>query len=199
MTRTLALFFSLCLSLSATAAFAQSPGDIIGRIESFIHSAMGKGAQSRWSKLPENEYACVNQKLQERGDSLQALIKRGVFPNDKRVADVRSQCRHASASQPAQQFQRLDNRAYKRSGQDTVITGSSYQDCETACSKSASCAALTYFRVEKICRLMQAPTELATDDGADSALRADAITGSVAPSTSSTTEPAKREELTSNK
>ena len=59
MTRTLALFFSLCLSLSATAAFAQSPGDIIGRIESFIHSAMGKGAQSRWSKLPENEYACV--------------------------------------------------------------------------------------------------------------------------------------------
>ena len=92
MTRTLALFVSLCLSLSATAAFAQSPGDIIGRIESFIHSAMGKGAQSRWSKLPENEYACVNQKLQERGDSLQALIKRGVFPNDKRVADVRSQC-----------------------------------------------------------------------------------------------------------
>jgi hypothetical protein len=199
MTRSFALIFLLCLSLSATAALAQSPGDIIGRIESLIHSAMGKGAQSRWSKLPESEYACVDQKLHERGDSVQALIKRGVFPNDRRVADVRSQCRHALASQPAQQFQRLANRAYKRSGQDTVISGSSYQDCETACSKSASCAALTYFRVEKICRLMQGPTELANDDGADSALRTDAITGSVAPGASGAAEPAQREESTSNK
>jgi hypothetical protein len=188
-----ALLFSC---LIATPAFAQSPGDIIERVQSFIRSAMSKGAQSRWSKLPEAEYSCVNQKLQERGESLHALVKRGVFPTDKRLADIRSQCRTAVASRP---FQRLDKRAYKRSGDDTVITASSYQDCETACAKSASCAALTYFRVERICRLMPSPTELAADDGADSALRADAITGSVPTPSPGAAEPAKGEEPLSAK
>src|SRR5437660_10724746 len=66
MTRSFASLLFLSVSLNATATFAQGPGDIIGQIESLIHSAMGKGAQARWSKLPENEYACIDQKLQER-------------------------------------------------------------------------------------------------------------------------------------
>jgi hypothetical protein len=180
MTRSIASLVALFLCVAATATFAQSPGDIINRIENFVHSAVAKAARSRWSKLPETEYACVNQKLQERGDSLPSLIERGVFPSDRRVAKVRSQCHGASA---AQQFQKLDNRAYKRSGQDIVITASHFHDCENACGESSSCAALTYFRAEKMCRMMQSTTELETDEGADSALRIESITGSVAPQT----------------
>jgi hypothetical protein len=162
----------------ATAASAQSGVDIIDRVENFIHSAIAKSARSRWSKLPESEYACVEQKLQERGESLEALIKRGILPNDSRVAKIRSQCRGALASRT---FQRLEDQAYKRSEQDTLITASDYKDCEKHCGGSSSCAALTYFRKEKICRLMPAATELREDEGADSALRMDSITGSVAP------------------
>jgi PAN domain-containing protein len=180
MKKSTASFAALLLCVTATATFAQSPGDIINRIENFFHSGVAKAARSRWSKLPETEYACVNQKLQERGDNLPSLIERGVFPNDRRVAKARSQCQGASASQ---QFQKLDKRAYKRSGQDIVMTASHYHDCENACGQSSSCAALTYFRAEKMCRMMQSTTELETDEGADSAIRIESITGSVAPRT----------------
>jgi hypothetical protein len=180
MKKSIASLAALFLCVAATATFAQGPGDIINRIENFVHSAVAKAAQSRWSKLPETEYACVNQKLQERGDSLPSLIERGVFPSDRRVAKVRSQCHGASAPQ---QFQKLDHRAYRRSGQDTVITASNYHDCENACSQSSSCAALTYFRAERMCRMMQSTTELDTDEGAVSAIRIESITGSVAPQT----------------
>jgi len=169
---------SLALCLMATAASAQSPGDIIDRVEKFIHSAIAKSARSRWSKLPEPEYACMEQKLQERGDSLEALIKRGVPPNDSRLAKVRSQCRGVSASRT---FQRLEDQAYKRSEQDRLLTASDLRDCEKQCGESSSCAALTYFREEKICRLMPAATELREDEGADSAFCTESITGSVAP------------------
>ena len=169
---------SLALCVMATAASAQSGVDIIDRVENFIHSAIAKSARSRWSKLPESEYACVEQKLQERGESLEALIKRGTLPNDSRIAKIRSQCRGASASRT---FQRLVDQAYKRSEQDTLLTASDYKDCEKHCGGSSSCAALTYFREEKICRLMPAATELREDEGATSALRMDSITGSVAP------------------
>jgi hypothetical protein len=171
-----ALSFFLCLV--TTTASAQSAGDIIDRIENFIHSAMSKSARSRWSKLPEAEYACVEQKLQERGDSLQTLMKRGVFPNDSRVAKIRSQCHDASASQA---FQRLKDQTYRRSEQDTLVPASDYQDCERVCRETSSCTALTYFRMERICRLMPAATELREDEGADSAFRMEPITGSVAP------------------
>jgi hypothetical protein len=190
MTRSTASLVALFLCTIATPTFAQSPSEIINYFQNLIHSTNVKGAQSRWSKLPETETACVNQMLQERGESLQSLIDRGVYPSDRRVAKIRSQCRGASA---AQQFQKLDNRAYKRSGNDTVIAASNYRDCENACSQSSTCAALTYFRAEKMCRMMQSTTELATDEGADSAIRNEPITGSIAPQTPSVTERAKRD------
>jgi hypothetical protein len=192
MIRPLAFLLSLFLCLIATATFAQSPPlDLVDRVEKFIHSAIAKAAKSRWSKLSETEYSCVNQKLQERGDNLTSLIQKGVFPNDRRVASVRSQCRNSSST--SELFKRFDNHAYKRSGRDVVITVSNYHDCENACAQSSSCAALTFFRSEKICRMIQSATELTTDEGAESAIRTDSITGSVAPQTPSVTETTKSE------
>jgi PAN domain len=192
MTRSsIAFLLSLCLCVFATATYAQSPSDMIDRFKHLIHSAIAKAAKSRWSTLPDGEYSCVNKKLEERGESIQFLVKRGVFPNDRRVARVRSECHGLS---PSQQFRRIENRAYKRSGQDILITASNYDECENACSESSSCAAVTYFRSAKICRIMQSATELAIDNGADSAIRIEPITGSVAPQTPTVTERAKSDE-----
>jgi hypothetical protein len=138
MIKSIASLLALFLGVFSTATFAQSPGEIINYIENLVHSSIAKGAKSRWSKLPESEFSCVNLKLQERGDNLESLIRRGILPSDRRVAKVRSECRGSSVSQ---QFQRLENQAFKRSGRDVVITASNYQDCENACSKSSSCVA----------------------------------------------------------
>jgi hypothetical protein len=397
-----AFLTSLPFYVIATATFAQSPSDIINRVERFVQSTIAKAAEAEWKKLPQTEFSCVDQKLQERGDSIQTVVKRGVFPSDRRVSHIRSQCRssdqqstesryaidgltvgsrigldsaayreyscspseqfdgftwcqktrndkerrgsftatysllHAGDGkivyvnryqQPAffdsneadegiqrysrkiggppriiemphradppdgmialwgtttlerldqnstqilsegkspkkgllidfignfarsakeglpiyrigggagfiwvasfdqrgrgtlrfaavdaselpnppteqaaivaqsvpPQFQRLDNRAFKRSRQDVIVTAPSYNDCEKACSQSTSCTALTFFREEKLCRIMQSPTELALDEGADSAIRIGSITGSVAPQEPNVTEPAKRD------
>src|SRR5260370_36950395 len=92
--RTCAAFLaSLPLYVIATAAFAQGFGDIINRVEGLVHSAIAKAAAAEWKKVPQTEFSCVNQKLQERGDSLQSLVQRGVFPSDRRVSHIRSQCR----------------------------------------------------------------------------------------------------------
>jgi hypothetical protein len=88
-----AFLTSLPLYVIATATFAQSPGDIINRVERFVQSTIAKAAEAEWKKLPETEFSCVNQKLQEHGDSIQTVVKRGVFPSDRRVSHIRSQCR----------------------------------------------------------------------------------------------------------
>jgi PAN domain-containing protein len=176
----IAFVLSMLVLATGTPALAQGPQDIVNRVKSFIHSAMARSAHSRWNKVPEAEYTCISQRLEERGEKLDALIDRGFFPGDRRIARVRSQCRGAVATP---QFQRLADRAFRRSGQDALSMASSYQECEQACSRSSSCAALTYFRAERICRMMQSTTELTADDGADSAIRSDPPTGSVDPQT----------------
>ena len=113
MKKSIASLLALCLGLFSTATFAQSPGEIINHIQNLVHSSIAKGAKSRWSKLPESEFSCVNQKLQERGDNLESLIRTGVSPSDRRVAKVRSECRGSSVSQ---QFQQLENHAFLRTG-----------------------------------------------------------------------------------
>jgi len=176
MTRSLRFLLSFGLCSIATTASAQSPWDLFDRVESLIHSASAKAAKSRWSKLSETEYSCVSQKLQERGDNLDSLVQRGMFPNDSRVAKIRSQCGEASSSEL---FKRFYNSAYKRSDHDVIVVISNYRDCENACAQSPSCIALTYFRSVKFCRMMEKMTELETDVGAESAVRIESITSSI--------------------
>jgi hypothetical protein len=54
-----------------------------------------KRVQAEWNKLPQSEMACVNQKLSDRGDSVQSLARRGILPSDARVTELRSQCTRA--------------------------------------------------------------------------------------------------------
>ena len=170
MTKTIASVLFLCTI--SIEAFAQSPGGIINRVQNFFHFAFAKSAQSRWSNLPENEYTCVDQKLQKRGGSLKAIISQGIFPNNRLIAKLRAECR---ASVTSQQLQRLENQAFRRSGQDKLIAAANYDECENACRESSSCAAITFFRAQKLCRIMRVRTGLETDDGADSAYRIESV------------------------
>jgi len=188
MTRPILFLLTFGLCSMATAASAQSPWDLFDRVENFIHSASAKAAKGRWSKLSQTEYSCVSQKLRDRGDNLDSLVQRGMFPSDPRVAEIRSQCREASSSEL---FKRFYNRAYRRSGHDVDVAISNYRDCENACVQSPSCIAVTYFRSVKFCRMMEEMTELETDVGAESAVRVELITSreagaSPAPSNGST-------------
>src|SRR5713226_5101405 len=88
---------------TATAAFAQNVNDIIDRVQGIVQSTVTKAAQSEWGKLPQPEFSCVNQKLQERGESIASFIKRGILPSDSRVSHLRSECRSSQVLPPLDQ------------------------------------------------------------------------------------------------
>ena len=83
---------------TASAAAAQSIDDIINRLPAIAQMGVAKFVESEWNKLPQAELACVTQKLRQRGDSVESVSRRAIFPYDPRMADIRSQCR-ASAAQ----------------------------------------------------------------------------------------------------
>src|SRR3984893_14851909 len=82
-------------------SFAQNLNGIIkqhsGKARSEIARSIRR-TESEWNRLPQGERTCVNQKLSERGDSVQSLVRRAILPSDTRVADLRSQCRALLAS-----------------------------------------------------------------------------------------------------
>jgi hypothetical protein len=82
----------------ATTASAQSINSMINRVGGMMHSAVATAAHYEWNKLPKDDLACVAQKLTEWGDSIQSLARRGIFPSDSRVAEVRTQCVTSKAS-----------------------------------------------------------------------------------------------------
>jgi hypothetical protein len=63
---------------------------------------MTQAALAEWRKLPQNEIACIDRALQQRGDSLRSAIQQGIMPSDAQVADVRLTCRNQFAPQPSQ-------------------------------------------------------------------------------------------------
>jgi hypothetical protein len=82
-------------------SFAQDLNDIINQLSVKARSEIARiarRAESEWNKLPQSERTCVNQKLSERGDSVQSLVRRAILPSDAHVADLRFQCRALLAS-----------------------------------------------------------------------------------------------------
>src|SRR5580704_10980961 len=82
-------------------SFAQDLNDIINQLSGKARSEIARiarRAESEWNKLPQSERTCVNQKLSERGDSVQSLARRAILPSDTRVFGLRSQCRALLAS-----------------------------------------------------------------------------------------------------
>jgi hypothetical protein len=82
-------------------SFAQNLNGIIKQHSGKARAEIARSArrtESEWNRLPQGERTCVNQKLSERGDSVQSLVRRAILPSDTRVADLRSQCRALLAS-----------------------------------------------------------------------------------------------------
>ncbi len=83
---------------TTAVTLAQNLGDIINQLPAIAQSGIAKLSEAEWKKLPQTELDCLNQKLRERGDSVQSLARRGVLPFDSRAAEIRSQCRPSSAA-----------------------------------------------------------------------------------------------------
>jgi hypothetical protein len=82
-------------------SFAQNLNGIIKQHSGKARSEIARSVrrtESEWNRLPQGERTCVNQKLNERGDSVQSLVRRAILPSDTRLADLRSQCRALLAS-----------------------------------------------------------------------------------------------------
>ena len=90
---------AVCAPSTAQNTVAQNAGDIINLFGGIVRSTIAQGTQGEWRKLSENEIACVDQALHQRGSSLQAIIRQGITPSDRRVADLRSNCQNQSAQQ----------------------------------------------------------------------------------------------------
>lgn len=59
-------------------------------------NARAQAAYSDWRRLSQNEIDCVIDTLRERRSSLQAVIQRGIGPNDAAMAPVRAACRNGA-------------------------------------------------------------------------------------------------------
>jgi hypothetical protein len=89
------------MGTSPSRSYAQGKYDAPRPVGGTVRSAAVKAAESAWNRLPPNEFACTDQKLTARGDSIQSLARRGVLPSDARVSDVRAQCLNASSPAPS--------------------------------------------------------------------------------------------------
>jgi hypothetical protein len=89
------------MGTTPSRSYAQGKYDAPRPVGGTVRSAAVKAAESAWNRLPPNEFACTDQKLTARGDSIQSLARRGVLPSDARVSDIRSQCLNSSSPAPS--------------------------------------------------------------------------------------------------
>jgi hypothetical protein len=92
--------FAICAGLAASCsvASAQNINDVMRLFGGVMQNAIVQAAYSEWRKLPENELACIDQFLRQRGTSLEAAIRQGINPQDTRISSARAACRSASAA-----------------------------------------------------------------------------------------------------
>jgi hypothetical protein len=93
-------FASICLVFICGTAAAQSPGDIINLFGGLVRSGVAVATQTAWQKIPFEETACIDQKLRQRGSSINLVVQQGIGPSDARVFDLRMACQNQSSLQP---------------------------------------------------------------------------------------------------
>jgi hypothetical protein len=96
----------ICLLLFlGTSAYAQNASDFINIFGGLVQMGIRQAAQSQWQRLASSEVACIDQQLENRGMSVEAMIERGVAPADPRLAQARSYCRNNRGNQTSQESQ----------------------------------------------------------------------------------------------
>ena len=87
------LVFLCAFLILSTSAFAQNINDFINKFRGVAQQGMAQATQFEWRKLPPNELSCIDQSLRQQNNSIDALINRGVMPSDRRLSQLRSNCR----------------------------------------------------------------------------------------------------------
>ena len=95
------IYALVAFACMTTSAVAQTAGDIFNLFGGIVQSAIVQTTLAEWRNLPQNELACVDQTLRQRGSNLGNIIQEGVTPSDARIAAVRSVCRIEIAQQPS--------------------------------------------------------------------------------------------------
>jgi len=88
-----ALTATICLPRSGTA---QDARDVFSLFRGLAQTALVQSAQQAWSRLPEEELACLNKALASRDMSVASLVQRGVQPGDPNLSDLRASCGSAT-------------------------------------------------------------------------------------------------------
>jgi hypothetical protein len=74
-------------------ALAQNINDLLTIFGGGRPQGTRQAAQAEWRRLPPAEIACIDQRLQRKGSSVEALVRRGVKPSAGRLIELRSSCR----------------------------------------------------------------------------------------------------------
>jgi len=96
----IAILVAACLYPCPTIVLAQSTNEIIRAQRSTAQPITN--ARAEWSKLLPAEITCIDNKLRERGGSVQALTQSAISPLNPSIADTVSQCRSSSSVTPDQ-------------------------------------------------------------------------------------------------
>ena len=96
------LFYSVALLIlsGVTYAVAQNARDVINLFGNLVRAAIIEHAKVEWSKIPQNQRSCLEQRLQQQGELIRSQIDGGIVPDDIRLSAFRFDCRVALAPPP---------------------------------------------------------------------------------------------------
>lgn len=92
----------LCLLFSSFIApvEAQNAGDMINVFGQIMRAAIVDHVRHEWSRISPRETSCIEQALEQQGDSIGRLVQIGVAPSAAGLATIRRACRTTMASPP---------------------------------------------------------------------------------------------------
>jgi hypothetical protein len=91
-------FLCVCLLFLGRPVFALNLNDLIR--DAVQNGIMRNAAWSDWRHLPTSEVSCIDQNLRQQGLSVEALVNRGIRPNDPRLAQLRASCQNQIVQPP---------------------------------------------------------------------------------------------------
>ena len=84
---------AVLLVSEVTYAQSQNARDVINFFNSAMRAAIVERVKVEWINLPHPELFCIEQRLQQQGNSVPNLIERGITPSDARLSSLRLGCR----------------------------------------------------------------------------------------------------------
>jgi len=96
----------LCLLVAGftAPAEAQNAGDMVNIFGQIMRGAIVDRARNEWSRLSARETSCIEQALEQQGDSVGRLIESGIVPSAPGLTTIRRACRATMTSLPTSEI-----------------------------------------------------------------------------------------------